>query len=244
MLPDSPVATSASAPALELADVSVSYGGIRALSGVSLVVPRGTVVALLGPNGAGKTTTLRAVSGLVRLESGRIQVGGMRIDGKAPHAIARLGVVHVPEGRGIFPSLTVRENLELSDRVVGVGVDPVEAGTGLFPALGRRLSQLAGSLSGGEQQMLALARALSSSPQLLMVDEISMGLAPLIVTQLFDALRERARAGTSLLLVEQYVETALSLADYVYVLEKGVVGDVGESADVRQSGLASTYLGA
>jgi branched-chain amino acid transport system ATP-binding protein len=231
-------------PALQVDDLSVSYGGIRAVSGVSFTVPQGAVVALLGPNGAGKSTTLRAVSGLVRIESGHIRVGGVRVDGRPPHAIARMGVVHVPEGRGIFPSLTVRENLEISDLAMSVGVDPVDSGVTLFPALGIRLRQQAGSLSGGEQQMLALARALSSNPQLLMVDEISMGLAPILVGQLFDALRERARAGTSLLLVEQYVKTALNLADYVYVLEKGVVSDVGEADDVRSDGLVSTYLGA
>ncbi|HVV76658.1 MAG TPA: ABC transporter ATP-binding protein [Mycobacteriales bacterium] len=235
--------TAALAPALQLDQVCVSYGGIRALSGVTLTVPAGSVVALLGPNGAGKTTTLRAVSGVIPVESGRITVGGCRVDGRPPHVVARHGVVHVPEGRGIFPSLTVRENLELSGRVVGRDVDPVEAGVARFPILGERLGVAAGTLSGGQQQMLALARALSSKPRLLMVDEISMGLAPIVVVQLFDALREHALAGTSLLLVEQYVETALELADYVYVLEKGVVCDVGEANDVRAGGLVSTYLG-
>jgi branched-chain amino acid transport system ATP-binding protein len=233
----------ASELALQLEDVYVSYGGIRALSGVTLCVPTGSVVALLGSNGAGKTTLLRAVSGLIPLESGRINVGDVRVDGRPPHAIARRGVVHVPEGRGIFPSLTVRENLELSRRAMSGGVDPVEAGIFAFPALAERLAVAAGALSGGQQQMLALARALSSKPRLLMVDEISMGLAPIVVNQLFDALREQAYAGTSLLLVEQYVEAALDLADYVYVLEKGVISDVGESSDVRSGGLVSTYLG-
>ncbi|HEX3705622.1 MAG TPA: ABC transporter ATP-binding protein [Mycobacteriales bacterium] len=233
----------ASELALQLEDVCVAYGGIRALSGVTLCVPTGSVVALLGANGAGKTTLLRAVSGLIPLESGRIKVGDVRVDGCPPHAIARRGVVHVPEGRGIFPSLTVRENLELSRRAVSGGVDPIEAGVSAFPALAERLEVVAGALSGGQQQMLALARALSSKPRLLMVDEISMGLAPIVVNQLFDALREQAYAGTSLLLVEQYVEAALDLADYVYVLEKGVVSDVGESSDVRSGGLVSTYLG-
>jgi branched-chain amino acid transport system ATP-binding protein len=199
--------------------------------------------ALLGPNGAGKTTTLRAVSGLTRVDSGRIRAGGIRIDGRSPHDIARLGIVHVPEGRGIFPSLTVRENLAFSARSLDQAVDPVEAGVEMFPILGERLQLAAESLSGGQQQMLALARGLSLKPALLMVDEISMGLAPLIVAQLFDVLRERVRTGLSLLLVEQYVETALALADYVYVLEKGVVCDVGEPADVREGGLVETYLG-
>jgi branched-chain amino acid transport system ATP-binding protein len=243
MLPDLVAARSAKPAALELDDVSVSYGGIRALSSVSLTVPAGSVVALLGPNGAGKTTALRAVSGLVRVDSGRIRAGGVRIDGRSSHDIARRGIVHVPEGRGIFPSLTVRDNLDFADRSVSQTADPVEAGVQMFPILGERLQLPAGSLSGGQQQMLALARGLSLKPSLLMVDEISMGLAPIIVAQLFEVLRERVRAGLSLLLVEQYVETALALADYVYVLEKGVVCDVGEPADVRDGGLVETYLG-
>ncbi|MHB8328401.1 MAG: ABC transporter ATP-binding protein [Acidimicrobiales bacterium] len=230
-------------PALEVQSLSVSYGGMRALSDVSLVVPDGAVVALLGPNGAGKSTTLRAISGLVHAEEGHIKVHGRRVDRRPAHAIARLGVVHVPEGRGIFPSLSVQENLEMATYAVGQDVDTVAGATKLFPSLGTRLRQLAGSLSGGEQQMLALARALLSRPKLLLVDEISMGLAPIIVAQLFAALRERAEAGMSLLLVEQYIDAALELADFVYVLEKGRVVDVGEPADVRQGGLVSAYLG-
>ena len=231
------------APVLELDDVWVSYGGMRALSGVSLVVPPGCVVALLGPNGAGKSTTLRTVSGLVRPERGRVLLDGVRVDRRAPHSTARLGVVHVPEGRGIFPSLSVRENLDMCRHAVGRDVDPVTGAVQLFPALESRLMQLAGTLSGGEQQMLSLARALLSRPRLLMVDEISMGLAPLVVAQLFDRLRERAAAGTSVLLVEQYVDAALDLADFVYVLDKGAVVDVGEPADVRRGGIVSAYLG-
>jgi branched-chain amino acid transport system ATP-binding protein len=229
---------------LELDTVSVAYGGMRALSEVSLVVPAGCVVALLGPNGAGKSTTLRAVSGLVRPERGRILVDGVRVDRRPPHVTARLGVVHVPEGRGIFRSLSVRENLDMCRHAVGDDVDPVADAVELFPALGGRLPQLAGTLSGGEQQMLSLARALLSHPRLLMVDEISMGLAPLIVGQLFERLRERASSGTSLLLVEQYIDAALDLADFVYVLDKGRIVDVGEPADVRRGGLVSAYLGA
>jgi len=229
--------------ALELQDLCVSYGGVQALRSVSLVVPAGTVVALLGPNGAGKSTTLRAISGLIRAQSGRIWVDGVRVERQAAYRIARRGVVHVPEGRGIFPSLSVRENLQMAETAVTESVDPVENGIELFPALGSRLRQLAGSLSGGEQQMLALARALLAQPKILMVDEISMGLAPLIVAQLFEALRERAAAGVSLLLVEQYVEAALELADYVYVMDKGRVVDVGEPSDMRHGSLASAYLG-
>jgi branched-chain amino acid transport system ATP-binding protein len=212
------------------------------LRDVSLVVPKGAVVALLGPNGAGKSTTLRTISGVIRAESGRIWVEGTRIDRRAAYRIARLGVVHVPEGRGIFPSLTVRENLQMA-APAAAAVDPIAEGVALFPVLGSRLRQLAGSLSGGEQQMLALARALMAQPTLLMVDEISMGLAPIVVGQLFDALRARAAAGVSLLVVEQYVEAALTLADYVYVMDKGAIVDVGEPADMRHGALATAYLG-
>lgn len=243
MSPERQRLTGLAPPALEIDDLFVSYGGMRALSGLSLRVPEGAVVALLGPNGAGKSTTLRAVSGLVRPDSGRIAVRGVRVERRPAHATARLGVVHVPEGRGIFPSLTVQENLEMCVYAVGQDVDPVNGAAAIFPVLGQRLRQMAGSLSGGEQQMLALARALLSRPKLLMVDEISMGLAPIVVQHLFDALRQRARAGTSLLLVEQYIDAAMELADYVYVLDKGRIVDVGEPGDVRQGGLVSAYLG-
>jgi branched-chain amino acid transport system ATP-binding protein len=229
--------------ALEVHGLRVSYGGVQALRDISMVVPEGSVVAVLGPNGAGKSTTLRTISGLIRAQQGRILVQGRRIERMPAYRIARLGVVHVPEGRGIFPSLTVRENLEMAEAAVTEATDPVAEGIVLFPALSSRLRQLAGSLSGGEQQMLALARALMAQPKLLMVDEISMGLAPLIVAQLFDALRQRAAAGMSLLLVEQYVEAALGLADYVYVMDKGSIVDVGEPSDMRHGSLASAYLG-
>jgi branched-chain amino acid transport system ATP-binding protein len=227
--------------ALELQRVSVSYGGLRALREVSLVVPEGSVVALLGANGAGKSTALRAISGIVGIEQGRILVGGVRTDRRPAYAVARLGVVHVPEGRGIFPSLTVRENLDVAP--VKNGEDPLEGAINLFPILGKRLGIPARNLSGGEQQMLALARALLSEPRLLLVDEISMGLAPIIVAELFQTLKERAALGTSILLVEQYVETALDLADYVYVLDKGRVVDVGQPSDIRRDGLVATYMG-
>ena len=229
--------------ALDVRRLSVSYGGVRALRDVSLVVPQGSVVALLGPNGAGKSTTLRSISGIIRPDHGSIWLEGRRIDHQPAYRIARLGVVHVPEGRGIFPSLTVRENLEMAVASLAHVDDPITEGSALFPVLGKRLRQLAGSLSGGEQQMLALARALMAKPKILMVDEISMGLAPIVVGQLFEALRGLAASGTSLLLVEQYVETALDLADYVYVMEKGAIVDVGQPADMRTGVLATAYLG-
>jgi branched-chain amino acid transport system ATP-binding protein len=237
------VSPDAPPPALEVRGLHVAYGGVRALRNVSLVVPAGAAVALLGPNGAGKSTLLRTISGVIRSTQGRIWVGGTSIERRPAYRIARMGVVHVPEGRGVFPSLTVRENLQMAAAAVHDDVDPVAEGADLFPVLGTRLRQLAGSLSGGEQQMLALARALMARPKLLMVDEISMGLAPLVVGQLFAALRDRAAAGVSLLLVEQYVEAALGLADYVYVMDKGSIVDVGEPADLRRGSLEGAYLG-
>jgi branched-chain amino acid transport system ATP-binding protein len=246
MSTDRAVAPRGAPAALEVHNLRVAYGGVVAVRDVSLTVPSGAVVALLGPNGAGKSTTLRAISGVVRTQRGTIVVEGERIERRPAYRIARLGVVHVPEGRGVFPSLTVRENLEMAAAALTGASDrpdPVAEGARLFPVLGNRLRQLAGSLSGGEQQMLALARALMVRPRVLMVDEISMGLAPLIVGQLFDALRQLAASGVSLLVVEQYVEAALDLADYVYVMDKGVVVDVGQPADLRAGGLASSYLG-
>jgi branched-chain amino acid transport system ATP-binding protein len=236
--------------ALEITGLRVSYGGVRALHDVSITVPRGAVVALLGPNGAGKSTTLRTISGVMRPEEGAITAFGRRIDRVPAYRIARMGVVHVPEGRGIFPSLDVRENLEMAaEGTTGRANGPesdrgaIDEATEMFPVLGNRLRQTAGSLSGGEQQMLALARAIMARPRLLMVDEISMGLAPIVVGHLFEALRTIAATGASLLLVEQYVETALELADYVYVMDKGVIIDVGEPNDMRASNLAAAYLG-
>jgi branched-chain amino acid transport system ATP-binding protein len=180
---------------------------------------------------------------VIRAEHGRIWVGGRRIDRQPAYRIARMGVVHVPEGRGVFPSLTVRENLQMAATAVTDEIDPVSEGAELFPVLGSRLRQLAGSLSGGEQQMLSLARALMARPTLLMVDEISMGLAPIIVSQLFEALRTRAAAGMSLLIVEQYIQAALVLSDYIYVMDKGSIIDVGEPADMLHGSLATAYLG-
>jgi branched-chain amino acid transport system ATP-binding protein len=231
-----------SKPALEVRNLRVTYGGVHALRDVSITVPAGAVVALLGPNGAGKSTTLRTISGVMRAEGGTISFFGRPIHHAPAYRIARMGIIHVPEGRGIFPSLSVRENLDMAS-TFSDSADAVDEATALFPVLGNRLNQTSGSLSGGEQQMLSLARALMSRPQLLMVDEISMGLAPIIVAQLFDALRTIAASGASLLLVEQYIDTALDLADYVYVMEKGSVIDVGEPADMASGGLAAAYLG-
>jgi branched-chain amino acid transport system ATP-binding protein len=228
---------------LELDRVSVSYGGLRAVRDVSIVVPEGCIVALLGANGAGKTTVLRTISGLIKPDSGRIIFDGKRIDGRAAHDVARAGALHVPEGRGIFPSLTVQANLSMARSTAEAGTDVTARAIELFPPLASRLGQLAGTMSGGEQQMLAMARTLVAKPKLLMLDEISMGLAPIIVRQLFDAVRTMKASGATVLLVEQYVQAALELADYVYVLDKGRLADVGEPGDVREAGLATSYLG-
>ena len=233
-------------PMLELERVSVSYGPMRALSGVDLVVPEGCVVALLGANGAGKTTMLRTISGLIRPDRGRIRLRGKETSNRSPHAVAGLGVCHGPEGRGIFRSLSVAENLSMATYadVPGTPTQLVDQAVELFPVLGQRLGQLAGTLSGGEQQMLALARALVAKPKLLLLDEISMGLAPLITQQLFETIRKSAASGVSMLLVEQYVDAALDLADYGYVLQKGRIVDMGEPSDLRSSAaLTDAYLG-
>ena len=232
-----------SIPALLMDGVSVEYSGIRAVSEVDLAVPAGCIVALLGANGAGKTTILRTISGLLKPVSGRIWFKGRRIDGEDAHRIARMGIVHVPEGRGIFPSLSVRANLRMAGYASATQADLIEEGIERFPALGRRLDQLAGSLSGGEQQMLALARAVLTRPDILLLDEISMGLAPMIVNSLFDEVKAMGEGGTTVLLVEQYVQAALALADYAYVLDKGRVVDVGESSDLLAEGMLMSYLG-
>lgn len=226
---------------LELDGVVVDYGTIRALHGVDLRVPEGSVVALLGANGAGKTTTLRVVSGAVAPSAGRVRLDGRRVDGLPPHRLTRHGVCLIPEGRGVFPRLTVRENLAMfaGDSLPALLATVTES----FPVLGERLDQLAGTLSGGEQQMLALSRALVGQPRLLAIDEISMGLAPKIVEDLFGRIRSLAATGMTVLLVEQYVRAALDLADYVYVLAKGRVVLVAEADDVDEATVTATYLG-
>jgi branched-chain amino acid transport system ATP-binding protein len=225
--------------ALELQTVTAGYGGTVVLRGVSLVVPKGAVVALLGANGAGKTTLLRVASGLLAPAAGRLLVDGEDMTGTEPHELVRAGVCHVPEGRGIFRSLTVREHLDLFDRD-NIGRDEVVAS---FPRLGERLGQVAGTLSGGEQQMLALARAYLGGADVILLDEVSMGLAPKVVDDIFEFLRLLASHGRSLLLVEQFVSKALAIADYTCVLKKGELAFVGESQELAEGNLADTYLG-
>ncbi|MEW6058880.1 MAG: ABC transporter ATP-binding protein [Actinomycetota bacterium] len=209
---------------LELEGVRVRYGGIEAVKGISLRVDEGELVTLIGGNGAGKTTTLSAISGLRRLAAGTVSFGGRRIDRLAPHKIVELGVCQAPEGRRIFPRMSVRENLEMGAygrrdrRRLDEDFDRV---FGLFPPLRERIGQPGGTLSGGEQQMLAIGRALMSAPRLLMLDEPSMGLAPLLVERIFGLLREIHDQGTTVLLVEQNAHMALQLADRGYVIESG-----------------------
>jgi branched-chain amino acid transport system ATP-binding protein len=207
---------------LDVTRVRAGYGGTTVLQDVSIEVPHGGVVALLGPNGVGKTTLLRVVSGLVRSTRGTVTFAGRRIDGLPAHRVARLGLTQVPEGRGIFPGLTVRENLALVDftkprPLPGAAIDPAE----LFPILDERMDQPGGTLSGGEQQMLAVARALRAHPQLLLLDEPSLGMAPRIVEQLYETLAEVKQTGVAMLIAEQAARRAIDIADYVYVLGAG-----------------------
>ena len=232
---------------LELEDVSARYGPVTALHGVSLRVGEGEFVAVLGANGAGKTTTLRAISGTVR-RGGRIAFAGNSIAHRPPEAVARAGVAHVPEGRGTLTELTVRENLRLGAYVRrdrGGVVEDERRVLSYFPRLGERGSQRAGTLSGGEQQMLALARALMLRPRLLLLDEPSLGLAPLVVAEIFRIVRDlNEREGLALLVVEQNAALALEASSRAYVLEVGRVAVEGSSSDLRRDeAVRRSYLG-
>ena len=233
---------------LRVDDLVVHYGVVQALRGVSFEVGEGEMVALVGANGAGKTTTLRSVSGLLAPTSGTIGLGGRQIQGWAPHRVVAEGVAHLPEGRELFGGMSVFENLQLG--AWPAGGDPsvwhprLERMLDLFPRLRERLTQAAATLSGGEQQMLGVARALMSEPRLLIIDELSLGLAPMIVAQLFDILREVNSRGTAVLIVEQFVHMALGNTDRAYVLSKGKVVMEGRSADLlADPALVETYLG-
>ena len=232
---------------LRLERVSAAYGRIQALRGVSLEVPAGSVVALLGANGAGKTTTLRVISGLLRPTDGAVFFEGRRIDRLPPEVIVRLGVAHVPEGRQVFADLTVGENLILGayarrDRR-NVPAD-LERVFELFPVLRERRKQLAGTLSGGEQQMLAIGRALMARPRLLLLDEPSLGLAPMVAREIFRTVRRVNAEGTTVLLVEQDASRALQVAQTAYVLQTGQVVLWGPAAELRQNeAVRRSYLG-
>jgi branched-chain amino acid transport system ATP-binding protein len=230
---------------LEVDDIDVRYGAIRAIKGLTFHVDEGEVVALLGANGAGKTTTQKTVSGMMRPHSGEIRFDGERIDGLAAHDLIHLGICHVPEGRRVFPRMSVSENLEMGAfRFKRPDHALLDRCFELFPVLHERRTQFAGTLSGGEQQMLAIARALMGKPRLLLLDEPSMGLAPLIVQQIFDIVQEINTTGVTVLIVEQNAAKALALADRGYVLETGelVLSGTGEEllADDR---VRAAYLG-
>jgi len=234
-------------PVLELRDVDVSYGRVQALRGVSLTVGEGEIVALIGSNGAGKTTTLRTISGLVRPSKGEVLLRGQPIQGMGAEAIARLGVGHAPEGRRLFSRMTVRENLDMGaySRKDRAGIrDDFERVFALFPRVKERSSQLAGSLSGGEQQMVAIGRALMARPTLLLLDEPSLGLAPIVVDSVFEVIREINQGGTTVLLIEQNALLALNTARRGYVLETGEVATQGPSQELLHSpDVQRAYLG-
>jgi branched-chain amino acid transport system ATP-binding protein len=227
---------------LELTSVRAGYGSIEVLHGVDLRVPAGAVVALFGPNGGGKTTTLKVCAGLVPLTGGELRVAGRVVNGISASQLARLGVCSIPEGRGVFPNLSVRENLWLAT-ATGVSLAGIEeAAYARFPILGRRRAQLAGTLSGGEQQMLALSRALGTNPTLLLLDELSMGLAPLVVSQMYETVRELAAQGLSILVAEQFARTVLPIAHSAAIMLHGRIVRVGSPAEIEQD-LSTTYLG-
>jgi branched-chain amino acid transport system ATP-binding protein len=230
---------------LEVDDIEVRYGAIRALKGVTFHADVGEIVALLGSNGAGKTTTQKTVSGMLRPARGEIRFEGKRIDGIPAHELVSLGICHVPEGRHVFPRMTVEENLEIGAfRFRTIDRADVERVLELFPRLRERFSQQAGTLSGGEQQMLAIGRALMGKPRLLLLDEPSMGLAPIVVQQIFEIIREINASGVTVLLVEQNAAQALSLADRGYVLQTGELVLEGTGSELlADPRIRAAYLG-
>jgi len=229
---------------LELKDVVAGYGQIMAVKGISLRVETGEIVALIGANGAGKSTTLRAISGLIRIRSGEIAFQGRRIDRTPPHEIVQLGISHAPEGRAIFSRMTVLENLRLGAYQRAHVGDDLDRVLTLFPRLRERVKQDGGTLSGGEQQMLSIARALMARPRILLLDEPSMGLAPVLVETIFRTVVEINREGTTILLVEQNASMALQIASRGYVLESGAIAMAANAQDLRDNDVVRrTYLG-
>jgi branched-chain amino acid transport system ATP-binding protein len=230
---------------LDVHGIEVRYGAIAALKGISFSVGDGEIVAMLGANGAGKTTTQKTVSGMMRPVAGSITFDGKRIDGIPAHNLIRLGICHVPEGRHVFPRMTVGENLEMGAfRFKSIDKADLERVLTLFPRLAERLKQQAGTLSGGEQQMLAIGRALMGKPRLLLLDEPSMGLAPMVVAQIFEIIREIKESGVTVLLVEQNAAQALALADRGYVLETGEIVLQGTGQELlADDRVRAAYLG-
>jgi len=231
------------APIVQLRGIHAGYGTIEVLHGVDLTVNTGEVVALLGPNGAGKSTTIKVLCGLLKPTAGHIVVAGRDVTGTSAHALARAGLCTIPEGRGVFPNLTVRENL-LMATYMGRRLSDIEERTyQRFPRLAERRQQLAGTLSGGEQQMLSLARALATDPAVLLLDELSMGLAPIVVAELYEHVAAIAAQGVSVLVVEQFARTVLGIADQAVLIAQGRVQVTGRAADIGDDVLAGAYLG-
>ncbi|WP_415394754.1 ABC transporter ATP-binding protein [Rhodococcus globerulus] len=230
-------------PILELRGVRARYDEITVLHGIDLSVAPGQITALLGPNGAGKTTTLRVAAGVHPIASGQLMVGGRDVSGIRPRDLARSGVCLIPEGRGVFPNLSVRDNLLMMTFTGRTREEIEEIAFARFPILAQRASQTAGTLSGGEQQMLALARGLATDPAVLLLDELSMGLAPLIVGQLYEQVALIARAGVAVLVVEQFANTVLEFADHAAVLVRGRIQKQGSPDGALRSELAALYLG-
>jgi branched-chain amino acid transport system ATP-binding protein len=230
---------------LKLSEVFINYDSISAIKGINLHIKEGEIVTILGSNGAGKTTTLKAISGLIPLKSGQIIFDGKRISGLPPHSIVSLGLAQSPEGRLIFPDLTVFENLEMGAYLRKDNIRPdLEYVYSLFPILNKRKKQLAGTLSGGEQQMLAIARAYMAAPKLLLLDEPSLGIAPILVKTIFNAIKEINEKGITILLVEQNAQAALKLANRGYVLQTGKVLLEGNAADLlKNDQVKAAYLG-
>jgi branched-chain amino acid transport system ATP-binding protein len=234
-------------PLLELEDLRVNYGGIKALKGISLKVMPGEIVAMIGANGAGKSTTLKSIAGLLPLAGGSIKLAGKSTAGMATEDLVAAGVSLAPEGRAIFPNLTVRENLELGaylHRHAPTMAETIEDVTKLFPRLGERMKQEGGTLSGGEQQMLAIGRALMARPRLLLLDEPSLGIAPKLVQQIFEAISEVAKSGVTILVVEQNTRIALKTSQRAYVLRTGEIALEGQSKELAQNAeIQAAYLG-
>lgn len=229
-------------PLLELREVRAAYGTIEVLHGVNLKVQPGEVFALLGPNGAGKSTAIQVACGLIEPTAGSLLVGGRDVTGLAAEELARVGVITIPEGRGVFPNLNVRENL-LMATYTGTPLSQIEAiAYEYFPRLKERREQLAGTMSGGEQQMLAMARGLAVNPAVLLLDELSMGLAPLIVEELYGIVAQIARTGTSILVVEQFARTVLGVADRAAIMVNGLIRQVGTPAEIETE-LSAAYMG-
>ena len=229
-------------PLVELRGVHAGYDGIDVLHGVDLVVGAGEVVAILGPNGAGKSTTLKVLAGLLPASAGDIIIAGRRVNGARADDLARRGLCLIPEGRGIFPNLTVRENLWMMTHRGQDRAQIEERSLARFPQLAQRIDQTSGTLSGGQQQMLAMARGLATDPALLVLDELSMGLAPIIVDELYDTVAQVAAEGTSVLLVEQFARIVIDVADVAVVLVQGHVVDAGRPHDLEDR-LSQAYLG-